>query len=96
MRIRYDKINRFIKIHSGIRYLVLIDDLCDKICYRIKYLISEKSGVTKSINHNFARIKIDSYNLYALNQLLIKIKITATIIYFEILYFYCYNILRFV
>ena len=30
------------------------------ICNRIKYLISEKSGITDSINHNFGKIKIDS------------------------------------
>ena len=28
----------------------------------INYLINEKSGITYSINHNFARIRIDSYN----------------------------------
>ena len=28
----------------------------------VRYLISDKSGVTYSINHNFARVKIDSYN----------------------------------
>ena len=33
-----------------------------KICDRIKYLITEKSGITDSANHNFARIRIDLYN----------------------------------
>ena len=28
----------------------------------IKYLISEKGGITDIINHNSARIRIDSYN----------------------------------
>ena len=28
----------------------------------MRYLISEKSGITDSINHNFKRIRIDSYN----------------------------------
>ena len=32
------------------------DDICDKI----RYLISEKSGIT-DINHSFGRIRIDSY-----------------------------------
>ena len=31
-------------------------------CDRIRYLISEKSCITDSINHSFARIRIDSYN----------------------------------
>ena len=63
LRIRFHEIDGFIKIHDKIRYLVLFDySYCDKICDKIKYLISEKSGITDSINHNFGRIRIDSYN----------------------------------
>ena len=41
--------------------------LYDEICNRIKYLISKIvviiiSGITDSINHNFAKIRIDSCN----------------------------------
>ena len=54
LRIRFNKIDGFIKVHDKIRYLVLFDySYCDKICDRVKYLISEKSGITDSINHNF-------------------------------------------
>ena len=35
---------------------------CDETCDGIKYLTSEKRGIAESINHNFARITIDSYN----------------------------------
>ena len=42
LRIRYDKIDGFIKIHNKIRHLVLFDDWCDSICDRIKYLIRKK------------------------------------------------------
>ena len=63
LRIRFDETDRFIKIYDRIRYLVLFSNSWyDKICDRIKYLISKKSGITDSINHNFARIRIDSYN----------------------------------
>ena len=62
LRIRFDKIDGFIKIYDGIRYLVLFSYSYDEICNRIKYLISEKSGITNSINYNFAKIRIDSYN----------------------------------
>ena len=63
MRIWFDKINGFIKIYDGIRYLILLGrSWYDEICDRIKYLISEKSGITNSINHNFAGVRIDSYN----------------------------------
>ena len=34
----------------------------DEICNRIKYLISEKSGIIDSISYNFAKFRIDSYN----------------------------------
>ena len=65
LRIRFDWINGFIKIYDGIRYLVLFSNSWyDKICDRIKYLISKKSGIVDSINHNFARIWIDSYNSF--------------------------------
>ena len=40
----------------------LVDGLFDEIYDKIKYLISEKSDITDSINHNFGKIKIDSYN----------------------------------
>ena len=62
MQIRFDKIDGFIKIHDKIRYLVLFDySICDKICDKIKYL-SGKGCITDSMNHNFARITIDSFD----------------------------------
>ena len=61
MCVRFDKKDGFIKIQDGIRYLVLSDcSWCDKICDSNKYLVSGKSGVAVSINHNFARSKIYS------------------------------------
>ena len=71
LRIRYDEIDGFIKIHNGIRYLVLFDcGWLDKICDRIKYLISEKNGITDSFNHYFARIRIYSYNSLPIEKIL--------------------------
>ena len=54
----------FIRSLDGkIKHLVLLDyGLFDKICDKIKYLISKKSVITNSINHNFGRIRTDSYN----------------------------------
>ena len=61
LRVKFDKIDGFIKIQDRIRYLVLFNyGWFDKIYNRIKYHISEKSGITNSINHNFGKIKIDS------------------------------------
>ena len=71
MRVRFDKTDGFIKIHNGIRYSLLFDyGWFDKICHRIKYLISVKGGITDSINNNFARIKIDSYNSLPVENIL--------------------------
>ena len=60
--IRFDKIDGFIRVLDGeIKHLVLFDyGLFHKICDKIKYLISEKSGITDSINHNFRKIRIYS------------------------------------
>ena len=64
MRIRFDKIDGFIIALDGKnKHLILFDyRLLNKICDKIKYLISKKSGITNSINHNFGKIRIDSYN----------------------------------
>ena len=44
-----------------IQYYLVIGGMI-KIFDNIKYLIIKKSGITDSINHNFARIRINSYN----------------------------------
>ena len=50
----------FIKIYDGIRYLILFaSERYNAIYDRISYLISGISGSTYSINHHFARIRID-------------------------------------
>ena len=43
LRIWFDKIDRFIKLYNGIRYLALVGhSWYDNICDSIKYLISKK------------------------------------------------------
>ena len=71
MHNRFDKIDRFIKIHNKISYLLLFDySYCDKVCDKIKYLIGEKSGITDSINRNFGRIRVDSYDSLPIEKIL--------------------------
>ena len=73
MRIRFRKINGFIKIHDKIRCLVWFGySYCDKICDKIKYLVSERSGITDSINYNFARIRISSNDSSPVKKILTK------------------------
>ena len=63
MRIKFDKVDGFIKVYDGTRYLVLFGpERHDSLYDRIRYLISQKSGITYSIDHNFARIRINSHN----------------------------------
>ena len=61
MHIRFNKIDEFIKVYDGIRYLVIFDYWwCDEIYNRIRFLKRKKRGITNSINHNVAGIRIDS------------------------------------
>ena len=52
--IRFNETDRFIKIYDEIRYLQLLNNHVQyvEIRNKIKYLVSEKSGITDSINHN--------------------------------------------
>ena len=69
--IRFDQTDWFIKIYDGLRHLAILDHTWfDEICGSVKYLISEKSGITDSINHNFGRIRIDSYNYLPIKKIL--------------------------
>ena len=43
-----------------IQYYLVLD--YDVIYNRIRYLVSEKTGLTDNINDNYARIRIDSFN----------------------------------
>ena len=72
LRIRFDKIDGFIlSFDCKIKHLILFDyGLFNKICDNIKYLISKKSDIANSINHNFRKIKIDSCNSLPIKKIL--------------------------
>ena len=96
--IRFGKINGFIRVYRGTRYLVLFGG--EKYGLTTGLDIGVKSGITYVISHNYAKIKIDLLGslplekplmlknklftmlLYSLSQFLIRFKITTTIIYF--------------
>ena len=51
LRIRFDKVGRFIRVVDGSRYLMLFDpERYDAIYNRIRYLVSQKSGITYVIS----------------------------------------------
>ena len=64
LRIRFDKINGFIRIYDGTRHSVVLlgSEKYDAIYNRIRYLISLKSSITYMFSYYFAKIKVESYD----------------------------------
>ena len=60
--IRLGKIDGFIRIYYGARYLILFGSKkYDAILNRIRYLVSPKSSMIYIFSHEFVKIKVDSY-----------------------------------
>ena len=79
--ISFDKIDGFIRVYDGTRYLVLLgDEKNDFIYNRIRYPIGVKSGIRYVISHNYAKTKANSYDslppekTLALHNVIILIK----------------------
>ena len=63
LRIRFDKVDGSVRVYDDTRYLVLFGpEKYYAICNKIRYLINQKSGITYVNSHNYARIKVDSYD----------------------------------
>ena len=61
--IRFDKIDGFVRVYDGTRYLVLFgSEKYDYIYNKIRYLVSLKSGITDIISHDHEKINFNSYN----------------------------------
>ena len=57
--IRFNKINGFITVYDGTKYLVSFGpEQYDAIFNRIRYLIGAKSGISYVISHYYAKIKV--------------------------------------
>ena len=71
LRIRFDKVDGFIRVCDGSRYLVLFNqERYDVIYNKIRYLIGQKSGITYVFSHIYQKIKIDLYNSLPLEKIL--------------------------
>ena len=70
--IRFHKIYGFIiSLGRKIKHLILLDyGLFNKVCDKIRYLVSKKSGITNSINHKFEKTRIDSNNFLPIKKIL--------------------------
>ena len=74
MRIRFDKIDVFIRVYDWTRYVVSFGgEKHDFICNRFRYLIGVKSGTTYAISQNDARIKVDSHYSFPPGKILLYI-----------------------
>ena len=93
--IRFDKIDGFIRIYDRTRYLTLFGSGKYVFYNRIRYLVSQKSGITYIFSH-FTKMSIDYYDSLTIEKrltlcniiihikaVLNKDKITTTIRYFE-------------
>ena len=70
-RIRFDKIDRIIRIYDGTRYLTLFGTKkYDAIYDRFRYLISLKSSITYISSHYIAKIKVDCYEYLPIEKAL--------------------------
>ena len=71
LRIRFDKIDGFIRIYDGTRYLTLFDsEKYDTVYNKIRYLVSLKSGSTYIFSQCFMKIKVDSYDSLPIEKIL--------------------------
>ena len=72
MRIKFEKIHGFIRVYDGTRYLKLLEPgKYHEIFNWIRYLIGVKNGITYVISHNYAKIKVDSYDFLPLEKTLV-------------------------
>ena len=69
LHIRLYKIDGFIIIYDGTRYLVLFgSEKRDAVYNRIRYLISLKSSITFVFFHNYPKIRVDSYDSLSIEK----------------------------
>ena len=67
--IRFDKIDGFMKVYNGTRNLVLFGpEKYDVIYNSVRYIRSQKIGIIYAIFHNYAIIKVDSYDSLPLEK----------------------------
>ena len=60
LHIRFHKIEGFIRVYDGSRYLVSFESEKYVFIYKnVRYIIGVKSGITYVISHNYVKIKVD-------------------------------------
>ena len=63
LRISFDKIDWFITVYDGTRYLIFFgSEKNDSVYNKIGCLINAKNSITYTISHNYAKVRGDSYD----------------------------------
>ena len=69
MLIKFNKIDGFVRVYDGTRYIVLFGaEKYDSIYNKVRYYIGIKGGTTYVFSHNYARFKVDSYDFLLLEK----------------------------
>ena len=69
MLIKFNKIDGFVRVYVGTRYIVLFGaEKYDSIYNKVRYYIGIKGGITYVFSHNYARFKVDSYDFLLLEK----------------------------
>ena len=95
LRIRFDKIDGFIRIYDGTRYSTLFcSEKYDTICNRIRYLISLKSSILYAFSQYCVKMKVDSYDSLPIERRLTvhNVKILIKSVLNKDQNHYCYKI----
>ena len=71
LRIRFNRIDGFIRVYDGTRYLTLFGSGKYEAFYdRMRYLIRIKSGIAYIFSHYFEKIKVGSYDFWPIGKIL--------------------------
>ena len=95
LHIRFNKIDGFIRIYDGTRYLTLFgSEKYGSIYDRIRYLINLKSGITYIVSHYFAETKVEPYDSLPVAKILTlhNVKIFIKSVLEKDKNHYCYKI----
>ena len=67
--LRFDKIDEVFRVYNRAKHLALFGpEKYIAIYNRIRYPISQKSGITYVFSHNYARLKVDSYDFLPIEK----------------------------
>ena len=80
LRIRFDKIDGFIKVYDGTRYLLLFGGEKYHFIYnKVRHVIGVRKVIAYVVSNNYAKLKVDSYDSLHLEKALTFQNVTRLI-----------------